>query len=182
MCETAIKSMSRPFSELEDIHIEHFATVAIRQCGHLIGRREIAAVVGSGVVHTDIVHQQGYTVVSIESGFPFRSHPLSNVRIDAVVKFSCHGSGFGIREQIAHRIVDIDIEMFTLRDTGGDYLCLRDVNKESLDVSDVSRRTGCRGNRFRRMLMDMFLMQERCPAQPRIREHGSANHKRNKGE
>ena len=52
-----MESMSGTFPELENIHIEHFTAVTIWQCGQLIGGREIAAVILSGAVHTDIVHQ-----------------------------------------------------------------------------------------------------------------------------
>ena len=138
-----MESMSGTFSKLENIHIEHFTAVAVWQCRQLIGGREIAAVVLSGAVHTDIVHQQGNAIVSVESGFPFSSHPLPNAWIDTRVEFPCYGSRFGSREQIAHRIINIDIEMFTLGDTGGCYFCLRDVNKKSFDVSDLNRRGRC---------------------------------------
>ena len=150
--------MSRTFSELEHIHIEHLAPVAIRCCRHLIGGREITAIVRARIIHTDIVHQQGDAVVSVESGFPFSSHPFPNARVDTCVKFLCHSNRVSIGEQFSHRIIDIDIEMFTLSDTGGCYLCLRDMNKEPFYVSNLNRCSRRSGNFFGRVLSKMLLM------------------------
>ena len=50
---------------------------------------------------TSCINKLGNAVVPVKSGFPFSSHPLSHVRVDAIVKFSCYGNGFSIREQIS---------------------------------------------------------------------------------
>ena len=54
--ETAVKGVSGAFTELIDVHEQHLTSIAIVFGWELICRGEVAAIIASRSVHTDIVH------------------------------------------------------------------------------------------------------------------------------